>query len=240
MKNKIPNHVAIIMDGNGRWARSNSKTRLMGHKKGVETVREIINCSKEVGVKSLTLYTFSKDNWKRPKREVLGLMDLLYFTLKNELNTFKKNDLKVTYIGDISFFPDKVTNIIKDTVETTKDNKTLNLNLALGYSSREEIVNSVKNIANRVLNKEIEIGDINTSLLSKTLDMGLELGDPDLLIRTGGEFRISDFLLWQIAYSEIYFSNKYWPDFNESEYMKAIADFRNTERRFGKISDQMD
>lgn len=239
MKNNTPNHVAIIMDGNGRWAKSNSKSRLMGHKKGVESVREIIDCSKNIGVKSLTLYTFSKDNWQRPKNEVLGLMDLLYFTLKNEMNTFKKNGLRVTYIGDISFFPNKVINIIEETVNATKDNTILNLNLALGYSSRQEIINIVKIISKKVYNNQIKLEDIDTVMFSNALNEKNHLGDPDLLIRTGGELRISDFLLWQIAYSEIFFSKKYWPDFDKDEYMKAILNFRNTERRFGKISEQI-
>ena len=239
MKNNTPNHVAIIMDGNGRWAKSNSKSRLMGHKKGVESVREIIDCSKNIGVKSLTLYTFSKDNWQRPKNEVLGLMDLLYFTLKNEMNTFKKNGLRVTYIGDISFFPKKVINIIEETVNATKDNTILNLNLALGYSSRQEIINIVKIISKKVYNNQIKLEDIDTAMFSNALNEKNHLGDPDLLIRTGGELRISDFLLWQIAYSEIFFSKKYWPDFDKDEYMKAILNFRNTERRFGKISEQI-
>ena len=239
MKNNTPNHVAIIMDGNGRWAKSNSKSRLMGHKKGVESVREIIDCSKNIGVKSLTLYTFSKDNWQRPKNEVLGLMDLLYFTLKNEMNTFKKNGLRVTYIGDISFFPNKVITIIEETVNATKDNTILNLNLALGYSSRQEIINIVKIISKKVYNNQIKLEDIDTAMFSNALNEKNHLGDPDLLIRTGGELRISDFLLWQIAYSEIFFSKKYWPDFDKDEYMKAILNFRNTERRFGKISEQI-
>ena len=239
MKNNTPNHVAIIMDGNGRWAKSNSKSRLMGHKKGVESVREIIDCSKNIGVKSLTLYTFSKDNWQRPKNEVLGLMNLLYFTLKNEMNTFKKNGLRVTYIGDISFFPNKVINIIEETVNATKDNTILNLNLALGYSSRQEIINIVKIISKKVYNNQIKLEDIDTAMFSNALNEKNHLGDPDLLIRTGGELRISDFLLWQIAYSEIFFSKKYWPDFDKDEYMKAILNFRNTERRFGKISEQI-
>ena len=239
MKNNTPNHVAIIMDGNGRWAKSNSKSRLMGHKKGVESVRQIIDCSKNIGVKSLTLYTFSKDNWQRPKNEVLGLMDLLYFTLKNEMNTFKKNVLRVTYIGDISFFPNKVINIIEETVNATKDNTILNLNLALGYSSRQEIINIVKIISKKVYNNQIKLEDIDTAMFSNALNEKNHLGDPDLLIRTGGELRISDFLLWQIAYSEIFFSKKYWPDFDKDEYMKAILNFRNTERRFGKISEQI-
>ena len=239
MKNNTPNHVAIIMDGNGRWAKSNSKSRLMGHKKGVESVRQIIDCSKNIGVKSLTLYTFSKDNWQRPKNEVLGLMDLLYFTLKNEMNTFKKNGLRVTYIGDISFFPNKVINIIEETVNATKDNTILNLNLALGYSSRQEIINIVKIISKKVYNNQIKLEDIDTAMFSNALNEKNHLGDPDLLIRTGGELRISDFLLWQIAYSEIFFSKKYWPDFDKDEYMKAILNFRNTERRFGKISEQI-
>jgi len=239
VKNNTPNHVAIIMDGNGRWAKSNSKSRLMGHKKGVESVRQIIDCSKNIGVKSLTLYTFSKDNWQRPKNEVLGLMDLLYFTLKNEMNTFKKNGLRVTYIGDISFFPNKVINIIEETVNATKDNTILNLNLALGYSSRQEIINIVKIISKKVYNNQIKLEDIDTAMFSNALNEKNHLGDPDLLIRTGGELRISDFLLWQIAYSEIFFSKKYWPDFDKDEYMKAILNFRNTERRFGKISEQI-
>ena len=239
MKNNTPNHIAIIMDGNGRWAKSNSKSRLMGHKKGVESVREIIDCSKDIGVKSLTLYTFSKDNWQRPKNEVLGLMDLLYFTLKNEMNTFKKNGLRFTYIGDISFFPNKVINIIEETVNATKDNTILNLNLALGYSSRQEIINIVKIISKKVYNNQIKLEDIDTAMFSNALNEKNHLGDPDLLIRTGGELRISDFLLWQIAYSEIFFSKKYWPDFDKDEYMKAILNFRNTERRFGKISEQI-
>ena len=239
MKNNIPNHVAIIMDGNGRWAKSNSKSRLIGHKKGVESVREIIDCSKNIGVKSLTLYTFSKDNWKRPKNEVLGLMDLLYFTLKNEMNTFKKNGLRVTYIGDISSFPNKVIKIIEETVNATKDNTILNLNLALGYSSRQEIINIVKIISKKVYSNQIKLEDIDTTMFSNALDENINIGDPDLLIRTGGELRISDFLLWQIAYSEIFFSSKYWPDFDRDEYMKAILNFRNTERRFGKISEQI-
>tara|TARA_Y100000766_G_C18885511_1_gene595647 strand:- start:1134 stop:1865 length:732 start_codon:yes stop_codon:yes gene_type:complete len=239
MKNNTPNHIAIIMDGNGRWAKSNSKSRLMGHKKGVESVREIIDCSKDIGVKSLTLYTFSKDNWQRPKNEVLGLMDLLYFTLKNEMNTFKKNGLRVTYIGDISSFPNKVIKIIEETVNATKDNTILNLNLALGYSSRQEIINIVKIISKKVYSNQIKLEDIDTTMFSNALDENINIGDPDLLIRTGGELRISDFLLWQIAYSEIFFSSKYWPDFDRDEYMKAILNFRNTERRFGKISEQI-
>ena len=239
MKNNIPNHVAIIMDGNGRWAQSNSKSRLLGHKKGVEAVRKIIDCSKDIGVRSLTLYTFSKDNWKRPKNEVVGLMDLLYITLKNELNTFKKNGLRVTYIGDISFFPGKVVDIIMQTVDETRDNTVLNLNLALGYSSRQEIINAVKNISKKVVSNQIKLEDIDADMFSSELDLNIDVGDPDLLIRTGGESRVSDFLLWQIAYSEIFFSNKYWPDFDKDEYMKAILSFRNTERRFGKISEQI-
>ena len=240
MNNNLPEHIAIIMDGNGRWAKLNNQTRLNGHKKGVETVRKIINHSKKNGIKSLTLYTFSKDNWKRPKSEIHGLMDLLYITLKNEFNNFHKNDLKVNYIGDISSFPSKVSKMLDKITETTINNKSLKLNLALGYSSRYEILKAIKKIANDVLNNKLDINDIDISLVSTMLDRKIKSGDPDLLIRTGGEFRVSDFLLWEIAYSEIFFCNKYWPDFNELEYMKAITHFQETERRYGKISEQID
>ena len=155
------------------------------------------------------------------------------------MNTFKKNGLRVTYIGDISFFPGKVVDIIMQTVDETRDNTVLNLNLALGYSSRQEIINAVKNISKKVISNQIKLEDIDADMFSGELDLNIDVGDPDLLIRTGGESRVSDFLLWQIAYSEIFFSNKYWPDFDKDEYMKAILSFRNTERRFGKISEQI-
>ena len=238
MSKRLPKHIAIIMDGNGRWAKLNNKSRLSGHKQGVDSVRKIIQQSKNLNIETLTLYTFSKDNWKRPKDEVSGLMKLLYLTLKQEFDNFHKNDIRVSFMGDIKSFPKEIINLVNETIDTTSKNKSLNLNIALGYSSRQEIVNTTKQIANEVLDKTLEVKNINSDLISERLENSY-LGNPDLLIRTGGESRISDFLLWQIAYSEIYFTDVYWPDFDESEYSKAILDYQNRERRFGKISEQI-
>ena len=238
MSKKLPKHIAIIMDGNGRWAKFNNKTRLSGHKKGVEAVRKIIQKSKDLGIKTLTLYTFSKDNWKRPKDEVSGLMQLLYLTLKEEFNNFHRNDIRVSFIGDINSFPKKIINLVDQTIETTSNNESLNLNIALGYSSREEITNVARQITEEVLDKTLNMKQIDSDLISDRLENSY-LGNPDLLIRTGGESRVSDFLLWQIAYSEIYFTDIYWPDFDEDEYSKAISDYQKRERRFGKISEQI-
>ena len=238
MSKKLPKHIAIIMDGNGRWAKFNNKTRLSGHKKGVGAVRKIIQKSKDLGIKTLTLYTFSKDNWKRPKDEVSGLMQLLYLTLKEEFNNFHRNDIRVSFIGDINSFPKKIINLVDQTIETTSNNESLNLNIALGYSSREEITNVARQITKDVLDKTLNMNQIDSDLISDRLENSY-LGNPDLLIRTGGESRVSDFLLWQIAYSEIYFTDIYWPDFDEDEYSKAISDYQKRERRFGKISEQI-
>ena len=238
MSKRLPKHIAIIMDGNGRWAKLNNKSRLSGHKKGVNSVRKIIQQSKNLNIETLTLYTFSKDNWKRPKDEVSGLMKLLYLTLKQEFDNFHKNDIRVSFMGDVKSFPKEIINLVNETIDTTSKNKSLNLNIALGYSSRQEIVNTTKQIAKEVLDKTLEVKNINSDLISERLENSY-LGNPDLLIRTGGESRISDFLLWQIAYSEIYFTDVYWPDFDESEYSKAILDYQNRERRFGKISEQI-
>ena len=238
MNKKLPKHIAIIMDGNGRWAKFNNKTRLSGHKKGVEAVRKIIQKSKDLCVKTLTLYTFSKDNWKRPKDEVSGLMQLLYLTLKEEFDNFHRNDIRVSFIGDIKSFPKKIIDLVDQTIETTSNNESLNLNIALGYSSREEIANVARQITKEVLDKTLDMKQINSDLISDRLENSY-LGNPDLLIRTGGESRVSDFLLWQIAYSEIYFTDIYWPDFDEKEYSKAILDYQKRERRFGKISEQI-
>ena len=238
MSKRLPKHIAIIMDGNGRWAKLNNKSRLSGHKQGVDSVRKIIQQSKNLNIETLTLYTFSKDNWKRPKDEVSGLMKLLYLTLKQEFDNFHKNDIRVSFMGDVKSFPKEIINLVNETIDTTSKNKSLNLNIALGYSSRQEIVNTTKQIAKEVLDKTLEVKNINSDLISERLENSY-LGNPDLLIRTGGESRISDFLLWQIAYSEIYFTDVYWPDFDESEYSKAILDYQNRERRFGKISEQI-
>ena len=236
--NNNPKHIAIIMDGNGRWAKTNNKTRLEGHKKGVKTVRSIIRKTKDIDITTLTLFAFSKDNWKRPKIEVQGLMKLFYITLKKELRNFHENDIRVFFTGDISKFSDEIQSLINSTIEETKNNKSLNLNIALGYSSRHEITNALKKISQDVVSNKIQISDIDEHLISKRLEH-FELGDPDLLIRTGGESRLSDFLLWQIAYSEIYFSDKYWPDFTDLDFLNAISDYSNRERRYGKISEQI-
>ena len=230
-------HIAIIMDGNGRWAKSNSKTRLEGHKKGVSTVKQIIQKSIEIRLNTLSLYAFSKDNWKRPKLEISGLMGLFSQTIKNELNSFMANDIKVSFIGDLSRFPKTVRKLIDETTQDTYDNSSLNLNIALGYSGRIEILDSAKKIINKVLLEDLNIDDIDEAMFSNNLYCAGS--DPDLLIRTGGEHRISDFMLWQIAYSEIFFIKKYWPDFNEEDFLNVISEFNNRERRYGKISEQI-
>jgi len=230
-------HIAIIMDGNGRWAKSNNKTRLEGHKKGVSAVRKIIQKSIEIKLDSLSLYTFSKDNWKRPRLEISGLMGLFSQTIKNELNSFMNNDIKVSFIGDLSKFPKTVRNLIDQTIQDTYDNSTLNLNIALGYSGRIEILDSTKKIINKVISEDLNVESIDETIFSDNLYYPGP--DPDLLIRTGGEHRISDFMLWQIAYSEIFFIEKYWPDFNEEDFLNVIHEFNNRERRYGKISEQI-
>jgi len=230
-------HIAIIMDGNGRWAKSNNKTRLEGHKKGVSAVRKIIQKSIEIKLDSLSLYTFSKDNWKRPRLEISGLMGLFSQTIKNELNSFMNNDIKVSFIGDLSKFPKTVRNLIDQTIQDTYDNSTLNLNIALGYSGRIEILDSTKKIINKVISEDLNVENIDETIFSDNLYYPGP--DPDLLIRTGGEHRISDFMLWQIAYSEIFFIEKYWPDFNEEDFLNVIHEFNNRERRYGKISEQI-
>ena len=238
MINEIPKHIAIIMDGNGRWAKLNNKTRLEGHKRGVQSVRNIIQKSLDIGLKNLTLYTFSKDNWKRPRLEVNGLMNLFSDTIKNEFDNFQKNGVNVSFIGNISSFPSSIQNLVKKTSKGTFKNKTLNLNIAFGYSGREEIVDASKKIADKVINNNLKINDINEALFSQNLYQS-NLSDPDLLIRTSGEHRISDFMLWQIAYSEIFFVKKYWPDFNEDDFLEVINEYKNRERRYGKISEQV-
>ena len=230
-------HIAIIMDGNGRWAKSNNKTRLEGHKKGVLAVKKIIQKSIEIRLESLSLYAFSKDNWKRPKLEISGLMGLFSSTIKNELNSFMANDIKVSFIGDLSKFPKTVRNLIDKTTQDTYDNSSLNLNIALGYSSRIEILDSAKKIINKIILEDLNIDDVDETMFSDNLYY--KGSDPDLLIRTGGEHRISDFMLWQIAYSEIFFIKKYWPDFNEEDFLNVISEFNNRERRYGKISEQI-
>ena len=229
MRNQL-NHIAVIMDGNGRWAKLNNKTRLEGHSKGVSSVRKIIQKSIELKIDYLSLYAFSNDNWNRPKIEINGLMGLFSQTIEKEFNAFMDNDIKVSFIGDLSRFPKALRKLIDKTVQDTYNNCTLNLNIALGYSGRMEILESTKQVVNKVISGNLGVDNIDESVFSDNLYYS-DLPDPDLLIRTGGESRISDFMLWQIAYCEIFFIKKYWPDFNEQDFLDIIHEFDNRERR---------
>ena len=238
MIKKLPKHIAIIMDGNGRWANNNNRTRLEGHKIGVRSVKKIIQKSLDLKINRLTLYTFSKDNWGRPRKEIDGLMKLFSNTIENQLSNLDKNGVKLSFIGDFSGFSKTMLDLLNYASNKTIANTCLELNIALGYSSREEIIYATKNIVNKIINKQMEISDIDDKTFSQNLYQNNSLS-PDLLIRTGGEFRISDFMLWQIAYSEIFFTKKYWPDFNEDDFLDAINEYKNRERRYGKISEQI-
>jgi len=226
------------MDGNGRWANAKGLPRIAGHREGVRTVRKITKICGELDVLVLTLYTFSSENWNRPVTEVSALMKLLVNSLRQEVKELMKNNVRFTIIGDISKLATNVQNELLDTINKTKNNTGLNLNLALSYGSREEILSAVKILSEKVSNKEINTTQIDETLFSEML-YTKNISDPDLLIRTGGEFRISNFLLWQIAYTEIHVTNTFWPAFDKKELTEAIIDFQNRERRFGKISEQL-
>jgi len=238
-KNNLPNHIAIIMDGNGRWAKQKNKPRVFGHKNGVTAVRKVIETSTELGVNYLTLYAFSTENWNRPKLEVNALMSILVSSLKKELKTFQKNNIKLSTIGNLSQLPKKAQKELADVIEKTKNNTSLTLTLALNYGSREEIVNVFKKLSKKVVNKELGIEEINENIINNHL-YTFSLPDVDLMIRTSGEKRISNFLLWQIAYAELYFTETLWPDFNEENLYQAIIDYQKRERRFGKTSEQIE
>jgi undecaprenyl diphosphate synthase len=235
---KIPVHLAIIMDGNGRWARKKGLPRVAGHHRGVETVRKVVKLSAELGIKYLTLYTFSTENWKRPKDEVSTLMRLIVKSLQNETDELNANNVRLRMIGDFSHLPEVVQNELKQAVEKTKNNTGLNLNLALSYSGRWEIIEAVKEIAREYAEGEITLDDFNEELFSSHLQTR-DFPDPDLLIRSGGELRVSNYLLWQIAYSEIYVTKTLWPDFRYKNLLLAIEDYQKRERRFGLISEQV-
>ena len=235
---KLPEHVAIIMDGNGRWAKSKGKARVIGHREGVKSVREITEVAARLGIKYMTLYAFSTENWNRPKFEVNALMNLLVETLRKEVPTLNRNGIRLESIGDISALPKKSQNALKQAKEKTISNTKMSLIIALNYSGRDEMVRTVQNIATKVKDKVINVDEINADLISNHLDTK-NFPDPELLIRTSGETRISNFLLWQIAYSEFYFTPVYWPAFRENEFYDAIIDFQQRERRFGKISEQL-
>ena len=235
----LPNHIAIIMDGNGRWAEMKGKPRVFGHKNGVTSVKEVIEGCREIGVNYLTLYAFSTENWNRPKLEVRTLMALLVSSLRKELNTLVKNNIKLNTIGNIENLPEKAQAELAEVVEKTKNNTSLTLTLALSYGSREEIVNVIRNISKKVVNNQIAIEEINENIINNHL-YTFSLPDVDLLIRTSGEKRISNFLLWQIAYAELYFTNTLWPDFRKENLFNAIVDYQQRERRFGKTSQQIE
>lgn len=234
----LPRHVAIIMDGNGRWARQRGKPRTYGHQHGVTSVREATEAAAELGIDYLTLYAFSTENWSRPKFETEALMTLLLTTINKEVKTLMKNNIRLDAIGDLDSLPSKIRKQLNKAMEITSDNTRMTLVLALSYSSRWEIVKAVKQIAGDVASGKLDAGKINNDIFSDFLETK-KMPDPELLIRTSGEFRISNFLLWQIAYSELYFTDKLWPDFRKQDLYEAILDFQSRERRFGKTSEQI-
>jgi len=235
---EIPKHIAIIMDGNGRWAKKRGLPRVAGHREGVKSVRDVVEACAQLGVKYLTLFAFSTENWKRPKHEIDTLMKLLIKTLRTETDKLHKNDIKLMAIGDIESLPVEVQRELKEAIEKTKNNKRMVLNLALSYSGRWEIIEAVKGIARDVKSGKIKVEEINDSLFASYLKTA-GIPEPDLLIRTSGEFRISNFLLWQIAYTELYICDCLWPDFRRKHLYEAIRDYQKRERRFGMTSEQI-
>jgi len=234
----IPKHIAIIMDGNGRWAQERGLPRVAGHREGVNSVRDIVEACGQLDVKCLTLYAFSTENWKRPKSEVSTLMRLLLKALRDETDALHKNNVRLTAMGELSALPQQVQRELHDAIEKTKHNTGLILNLALSYSGRWDILQAVKALSLRVRRGEVSPEDIDDKLFSQYLATQ-NIPDPDLLIRSSGEFRISNFLLWQIAYTEIFIGNWYWPDFRRQHLYQAIADYQKRERRFGMVSEQI-
>ena len=237
-KHKLPKHIAIIMDGNGRWAQEKGYTRIYGHNKGVKSVQKIVEESLSLGIQYLTLYAFSVDNWNRPKKEIGTLMSLLVDSLKKEFEKLIKNKIRLNTIGNIKALPKKVRDEIIRVSDKTKNNSKMILTIALSYGAREEIENVIKNIAREVKNNTISIENVDHSIINKHL-YTQNLPDVDLLIRTSGEQRISNFLLWQIAYAELYFTDVYWPDFGKKDFYKALFNYQKRERRFGKTSGQI-
>jgi undecaprenyl diphosphate synthase len=235
---KIPRHVAIIMDGNGRWALKHGGKRIFGHEHGVDAVRSTVEGAGEIGIEYLTLYAFSTENWERPKNEVDALMGLLVQAIENETGDLMKNNVRLDAIGDLEKLPADVARKLHECIEKLKPNTGLNMVLALSYSSKWELAEAARKIATDVKEGKIESDDIDDKLFGKYLSTA-HLPDPELLIRTSGEFRISNFLLWQIAYAELYFTEKLWPDFRKEDLFEAIFDFQNRERRFGRINGQL-
>ncbi len=238
-KENLPNHIAVIMDGNGRWAKKNGKARVFGHRNGVKSVREITEGAAELGIKYLTLYAFSTENWNRPKAEVNALMTLLVSTISKETKTLNKNNIQLNAIGNLESLPKSCIQELNKAIEITSANSGMTLTLALSYSSRWEILKAVNSLLNDVKSGAKEIENVSESDFTDYLCTA-NMPDPELLIRTSGELRISNFLMWQLAYAELYFTNKLWPDFRKEDLWDAILDYQGRERRFGKTSEQLD
>ena len=238
-KTRLPRHIAIIMDGNGRWARRQGEERTFGHRNAVSAVRAATEGCAELGIGYLTLYAFSTENWDRPQYEVVGLMELLVTTIRNEVESLDKNNIRLHVIGDMNMLPDYAHKELNEALEITKNNTGLNLIMALSYSGRWELLNAVKNIAWEVKNGKISVEEIDQDTLQQYLTTS-GFPDPELMIRTSGEYRISNFLLYQLAYAELYFTNVRWPDFRKENLYEAILDYQNRERRFGKTSEQLE
>jgi undecaprenyl diphosphate synthase len=235
---RLPAHVAIIMDGNGRWARQRTLNRVRGHEVGTESVREIVRTSKKIGIQWLTLYAFSEENWRRPKHEIKALMSLLKRFLKNERKEMMDNGIRFQTIGRIHKLPEDVQKTVRDTITATSKNEDMVLTLALSYGGRQELADAIRGIAERIESGAVRPTDIDEQLVSESLYTS-GMPDPDLLIRTSGECRISNFLLWQLAYTEIYISPRLWPDFRKADYLHALEDYQTRERRFGATGDQL-
>ena len=230
----LPNHVAIIMDGNGRWAKKIGKKRAFGHENGTKSVRECIDQSMKLGIKNLTLFVFSTENWNRPKIEVNALMDLLVYSLDKERVSLIDNGIKLNVVGNLEALKNKPKSKLESIIDQTKNNNKLNLNLAISYGSKQEIVNAIREVSNKVKNNIISVKNIDENIINEHL-YSRNLPNVDLLIRTGGEKRVSNFLLWQIAYAEMYFTDILWPDFKKEDFLNALEDYQKRERRFGKI-----
>ncbi len=235
---RLPRHIAIIMDGNGRWAKRRNQPRVFGHRQGAKSVRKVVEATARLGINNLTLYAFSTENWNRPKHEIKTLMKLLVNALKNELGLMMKNNIRLNAIGHTDMMPTNVQQELQEVLDETKENTGLVLTLALSYGARQEILRAVQEISHKVKNNIISVENVDDNIINKHL-YTQNLPDVDLLIRTSGEVRISNFLLWQIAYAELYFTDELWPDFNETSLHKAIADYQKRERRFGKTSEQI-
>ncbi|MGH1336357.1 MAG: isoprenyl transferase [Aureispira sp.] len=234
----LPRHIAIIMDGNGRWAKQKGKARVFGHKNGVQSVREVTEAGAELGLEYMTLYAFSTENWNRPKFEVTALMTLLVSTIRKEITTLNKNSIRLQTIGDVNMLPKAAQKELKEAKESTKNNTHMTLILALSYSAKWEIVEAVKQIAQQTKEGNLAVEDINEDIIKSALSTK-DVPDPELMIRTSGETRISNFLLWQLAYAELFFTPVLWPDFRKQHFYQAILNFQNRERRFGKTSEQI-